>query len=281
MGGEPSKILHDSLRRDHDGDQTRSRPSLLHGGANVLQDAEFFASNGVTCALSICQARPPASMGLQSIKHVNESDLPQTNLLPYFEEFVNFIHAARVNGGCVYVHCAAGVSRSTTALCSYLICVHGLTFKDALDFIRTRREVACPNPGFVRQLQFFEQDANTVTLRARIRSAFPDDSALVEGDLNEIKDALAERRNRLGRGERLLSSDPRHRLLNYLQQRREEATQGISGMEDGDDDHEPSRVSVVAEAPCETSVAPGEEDWGLTWVAEERDEQPRAKKPSR
>ena len=98
MGGEPSKILHSS-----DADQQPLRPTLLHGGANVLQDPDFYSTHGVTHALSICQAKPPPTAGLTMVKHINESDLPTTNLLPHFETFIQFIHQARVSGGVVYV----------------------------------------------------------------------------------------------------------------------------------------------------------------------------------
>jgi len=37
------------------------------------------------------------------VKHINESDLPHSDLLPHFEDFIFFIHNARVGGGVVYV----------------------------------------------------------------------------------------------------------------------------------------------------------------------------------
>ena len=111
MGGEPSKILHGlpppttttSSSSDADQPPPPPRPTLLHGGANVLQDLSFYSTHGVTHALSICQAKPPPTAGLTMVKHINESDLPHTNLLPHFETFVHFIHEARLRGGVVYV----------------------------------------------------------------------------------------------------------------------------------------------------------------------------------
>lgn len=114
MGGEPSKILHGlpppatatSSSSTGDADQQPPpppRPTLLHGGANVLSDPDFYSTHGVTHALSICQAKPPPTAGLTMVRHINESDLPHTNLLPHFETFIHFIHESRVSGGVVYV----------------------------------------------------------------------------------------------------------------------------------------------------------------------------------
>lgn len=205
MGGTPSKIL----------------PGLHHGGANVLRDPSFYAEHGITHALSICNQCPPTSMGLTLIRHIDETDLPQTDLQKYFTEIVEFIHTARVNKGVVYVHCAAGVSRSSTAVACYLITIHNLSVKQSLDFVRTRREVACPNPGFLRQLQAHAQDPRTAELRARIRAMHPHDVALVEADLKEIGEVLENLAARAARGEATMI-DPRDRILELMQQMQEE-----------------------------------------------------------
>lgn len=178
-----------------------------------------------------------------------------------------------------YRHCAAGVSRSTTAVCSYLMCIHALSFKDALDFIRTRREVACPNPGFVRQLQAFEKDPFTIQMRARIRNAFPHDVALVKADLLEIRQALAERSARLGRDEKALILDPRSRILEMIHQMQEQQAGAAEGMRAGEDDesHEQCRLPMKP-PPAGSSVMAmrlGDKGYGLTWLEEEKDHHTR------
>lgn len=45
-----------------------------------------------------------------------------------------------------------GISRSATVVCAYLIAEHGMTGPDAINFVRERRPVICPNVGFRRQL---------------------------------------------------------------------------------------------------------------------------------
>lgn len=252
----------------------------------------------------------------------------------HFEDIIMFIHTARsTSDGCprpsrgkhasapqlipsdptlppntaspgtvVYVHCAAGVSRSSTAVICYLIGVHGIrcaaspqrpssisnpsegipittttdqppppptinptnpqnrnSFREAIDFVRTRREVAFPNPDFTQQLQRFERDPATQELRSRVRAAFPHDVAMVERDLAEIREALAGLRARLAAGHRPF--DPRDRILEAMQ-----AAQERADLEEGDDEGE-------GEGGGESGKKGRGDDnggWGLTWVEEER-----------
>ena len=45
-----------------------------------------------------------------------------------------------------------GISRSATVVCAYLIAEEGMTGPAAIDFVRERRSIICPNVGFRRQL---------------------------------------------------------------------------------------------------------------------------------
>lgn len=226
-----------------------------HTHTRTGRDREWFARNGVSHSLSICNQRPPADFGLQLVRHIDVADLPGTRLDEHFEDMIHFIHQARTAAGVVYVHCAAGVSRSSTAVCAYLIGVHGLSFREAIDFVRTRREVAFPNPGFTEQLQRFERDPRTAELRAKVRASFPHDLALVESDLAEIRAALTQLQARLAAGDRPF--DPRDRVLQAMQQMQDRANA------EGDEDEKGGNGGRE-----ERSV--DNNGWGLTWVEEDR-----------
>lgn len=56
------------------------------------------------------------------------------------------------------VHCAAGISRSSTLLAAHLVLAHReMSVAAALDVIRAARPVAQPNPGFLRALYELER----------------------------------------------------------------------------------------------------------------------------
>lgn len=61
----------------------------------------------------------------------------------------------------VLVHCQAGVSRSATIVCSYLIQRHCWTLDEALDHLRRARPIVLPNSGFLQELRKLERDTQT------------------------------------------------------------------------------------------------------------------------
>ncbi|KAE9555151.1 hypothetical protein FO519_001646 [Halicephalobus sp. NKZ332] len=64
----------------------------------------------------------------------------------------DFIHAARLSGGSVLIHCLVGVSRSICIAAAYLMSVTKLSYAATLAYIETRRSIAKPNFGFRMQL---------------------------------------------------------------------------------------------------------------------------------
>ena len=46
-----------------------------------------------------------------------------------------------------------GVSRSATVVCAYLIATMKMTPDEALAAVREKRDIVCPNVGFLRQLE--------------------------------------------------------------------------------------------------------------------------------
>ena len=83
----------------------------------------------------------------------------------------DLIKANEERGGKALVHCIFGVSRSVTLCISYLMMYMKsnkiqstgenknttMGVYEALDYIRTKRCIARPNPGFLKQLVEFEK----------------------------------------------------------------------------------------------------------------------------
>merc|ERR1719464_395302 len=106
MGGAPSQVFG----------------TLWLGGQDVLEDANFFVSNSIKYVLSLGPAAPPSRIPLAGREHINLPDAPTSDLSRHFRRAVLFIAQGRhVAGQPVYVHCAAGISRSTTCICAYLM----------------------------------------------------------------------------------------------------------------------------------------------------------------
>ncbi|KAG6432219.1 hypothetical protein SASPL_103793 [Salvia splendens] len=92
-------------------------------------------------------------------------DTEDAKLSQYFDECFAFIDEAKVSGGGVLVHCFLGRSRrvacfrlsgkhlSVTVVVAYLMFKHGMSLSEAVDHVRVKRPMMCPNQGFISQLE--------------------------------------------------------------------------------------------------------------------------------
>mmetsp|Transcript_16476 Transcript_16476/g.17131 ORF Transcript_16476/g.17131 Transcript_16476/m.17131 type:complete len:163 (+) Transcript_16476:3-491(+) len=80
-------------------------------------------------------------------------DLDYVDLYKYFKEGYEFIDNCIIKGGKILIHCAAGISRSSTFTCCYLMKKNGITFEEAYKIVQSGRSIACPNYGFQKQLK--------------------------------------------------------------------------------------------------------------------------------
>jgi protein-tyrosine phosphatase len=77
--------------------------------------------------------------------------------LDWLRRQVGFIEEQRQAGRAVFVHCRNGVSRSGMVVVAYLMAQHGWSRDEALTFVRSKRDVARPNPAFMRLLKEWER----------------------------------------------------------------------------------------------------------------------------
>ncbi|KFD47962.1 hypothetical protein M513_11139 [Trichuris suis] len=106
--------------------------------------------------VSIHDRAQPFNDGRQQLL-VKISDQESENILEHVSKVNDFIHAARLTGGSVLVHCMLGISRSVTFVIAYVMSVTDLGWREALKVVRSTRHRASPNFGFKRQLQAFEK----------------------------------------------------------------------------------------------------------------------------
>lgn len=83
-------------------------------------------------------------------------DIPDFDINPYFQETWKFMEAAISSGGGVFVHCNAGISRSSTLVISYLIKFGNMRYNEAYQLVKTARPAILPNGGFQKILRELE-----------------------------------------------------------------------------------------------------------------------------
>ncbi|TNV75434.1 hypothetical protein FGO68_gene13230 [Halteria grandinella] len=102
---------------------------------------------------------PKFTDGKIEYKLINIIDSEQHNVKQHFMECIEFIkRITEVEGKCILVHCAAGVSRSASVVIAYMMVSRKLKLKEAFTIVKEKRPCIRPNEGFMRQLEEFERD---------------------------------------------------------------------------------------------------------------------------
>ncbi|CAL1705355.1 unnamed protein product [Somion occarium] len=129
-------------------------PRLYLSDISAAENTSTLRSLGITHIVS-------AMLGLVVIPHglpvqqlqIPLQDSPFAELAEHLPRTTAFIaDALRDPHARVLVHCVQGISRSTSVVCAYLIAVYGWTPAQAVQYIKSKRSLADPNPGFVSQL---------------------------------------------------------------------------------------------------------------------------------
>jgi len=119
------------------------------------EDEQKIKSRGITHVLSTLEEEenpfPTVFQYLNLVFDDDEAEDPSK----HFHTAASFIRDAIEAGGCL-VHCAAGVSRSSSLTLAYLIRERRMTLKEALQALRERRPICWPNAGFMAKLIKFE-----------------------------------------------------------------------------------------------------------------------------
>jgi len=133
---------------------------LYLGNIKTAGDKVLLEQNKITHVLGITKAVVDYWDKL-TVRKYSLNDTPETDLSKIFEESIGFISSAlAIKGNRVLVHCRAGISRSVTIICAYLIATKRITAKDALKLVRKKRPRANPNYGFWKQLRNMQRFLN-------------------------------------------------------------------------------------------------------------------------
>jgi protein-tyrosine phosphatase len=136
-------------------------PGLCTGSQDVTQDNNLLKKHSVTHILSL-GTNPFFVDETLSHMYIPMLDLPETNIISSLDRCFSFIDNAIQNGGCVFIHCNAGISRSASVVIAYLMKTQRMSYQQAFHHLKERRSAVNPNPGFVQQLKDYEKIINTL-----------------------------------------------------------------------------------------------------------------------
>jgi len=88
-------------------------------------------------------------------------DKPDQKIDIHFENVCAFIDE-HIKKGHVLVHCFGGFSSSASIIIAYLMKKKGWSLEKALEYVKARRNIVNPNPGFMAQLKTWEKKIQAV-----------------------------------------------------------------------------------------------------------------------
>ncbi|EPQ27289.1 uncharacterized protein PFL1_05212 [Pseudozyma flocculosa PF-1] len=92
-------------------------------------------------------------------------------------------HWQTTGDGTVLVHCQAGCSRSVAIAAAYLMSTRRISTSEAVKMIQARRARAQPNPGFMAQLELYEQVGYEIDMRHQaVRRFLMSKTNILNGD---------------------------------------------------------------------------------------------------
>ncbi|KAK2820475.1 hypothetical protein Q5P01_023434 [Channa striata] len=142
-------------------------PRIYIGDMYAAKDKRTLQAQHITHVLNAADGKFSVNTGPSFYRDtkityhgVEAFDMPSFNLSPFFYPAANFIkNALSSPTGRVLVHCAMGLSRSSSLVLAYLMIHEHMTLVDAIKAVSDHRNIS-PNNGFLEQLRELDQKLN-------------------------------------------------------------------------------------------------------------------------
>ncbi|KAM6273966.1 protein phosphatase Slingshot homolog 3 isoform 2-T2 [Porphyrio hochstetteri] len=135
---------------------SRIFPHLYLGSEWNAANLEELQQNRVTHILNVAREIDNFFPALFTYMNVRVYDEETAQLLPHWNDTFLFLSHVRASGGRALVHCRMGLSRSAATVLAYAMKEFGWPLERALRHVRHCRPSVLPNPGFMRQLDFYQ-----------------------------------------------------------------------------------------------------------------------------
>ena len=147
------------------GDIHEITPNLFLGNM-WSTDPNVLNQHGIEVVLNVSREETDVNKGryklhshlvLKIDDNASASQKMLSEIIPKSMRYLDqFLHESAPKQRRVLIHCVAGVSRSSTIVCAWLMKNYGMTRDKALTFMKSRRSVVHPNDGFMKVLQQWE-----------------------------------------------------------------------------------------------------------------------------
>jgi len=153
---------------------------------------------GITLVINAAKNCSPSEWNVKTVK-LPIDDNEDFNITPYFSPVSKLIKLHADHGGKILIHCHAGVSRSISICCAYLMTNYSMTAYKSLEFVRDKRRIAKPNPRFMQDLLNYENKLKLTKIIDECRETCKSQeisrenkATSIDSTLNEIMSSLVE-----------------------------------------------------------------------------------------
>eukprot|EP01112_Ceratiomyxa_fruticulosa_P005789 TRINITY_DN16631_c0_g1_i1.p1 TRINITY_DN16631_c0_g1~~TRINITY_DN16631_c0_g1_i1.p1 ORF type:complete len:452 (-),score=99.19 TRINITY_DN16631_c0_g1_i1:21-1376(-) len=135
---------------------------MFLGSHENAKNKELLKELGITHVLNMAGELENEHPNDFQYLHVKIDDTDKDNIAQYFEHALSFIESARATSSQakILVHCAMGISRSSSIAIAYLMKKYQWSYEKAHSFVKQARSCIKPNPGFAKQLLTYETSLN-------------------------------------------------------------------------------------------------------------------------
>eukprot|EP01041_Mallomonas_annulata_P012244 gene12244-25725_t len=143
------------LMSDYEEVCTQVTDFLFVGGEKVASSLSLLQQNDITYIVNCCNMVVPDYFKKnENMKYLtlNLVDGRQEDISWFLPEVINFIESGRLAGKKILIHCEKGISRSCSLIIAYIMWASGDSWKDAFDFVKSKRLICAPNTGFTCNL---------------------------------------------------------------------------------------------------------------------------------
>ncbi len=126
------------------------------GNIDSAEDIQFLKSKGIKKILTVMNQVGPNYKDEDGFIHkkIEIIDYDTQNIIQYIGECLKFIKGDDK----ILVHCMAGASRSASIIIAYIMWTKKMKYDEAYKFVKDKRFMVYPNPGFIKQLKIFEEE---------------------------------------------------------------------------------------------------------------------------
>ena len=139
------------LLRDYHQEPFTKIEERLYSGMKVPQPPP-----GTTVVVNVCGAKNEYPVKISHWRPIMDAGDPPK--LPWLREIVQFVDTKMKEGETVFIHCAAGISRSGLVTTAYIMRKYNWSRDRALEYVRDRRLQIKPRKAFMKLLLEWESE---------------------------------------------------------------------------------------------------------------------------